>query len=104
LLLIPFMNPDKTQKQVTEQGDRDPHGSEVGADEKRPGGPRYHGAGWERSKEETERGVEEPGAPRADDPVRVDSSEGQVPGAKGKKRAGQAGAATDIHGKSGSKA
>lgn len=73
---------DKNQKQQTgaEDGDKEPHGSERDADAQRPGGPRYHGAGWDRADEETERGRDPVRGPRADDPVRVDP--GAVPGTK----------------------
>lgn len=73
---------DKETRRPTERTDDDksPHGSERDADAQRPGGPRYHGAGWERADEEEQRG-EPVAAPRADDPVRVNP--GQVPGATG---------------------
>ena len=75
---------DEKQKQGTGSGQPadDPHGSEREADSRRPGGPRYHGAGWERADEESERGPEPVDLPRADDPVRVDP--GAVPGSKGR--------------------
>lgn len=72
---------EKTRQNKDEQ-DGSPHGSEKDADAQRPGGPRYHGAGWERADDEEEQGGEPVrNAPRADDPARVDP--GQVPGAKG---------------------
>lgn len=59
----------------------DPQGSEKEADAQRPGGPRYHGAGWERADQEAAHGGEpDESAPRADDKERV--GKGQVPGAR----------------------
>ena len=72
------MASEKT-RQNKGNADGSPHGSEKDADAQRPGGPRYHGAGWERADEEQEQGGEPVrNAPRADDPERVDP--GQVPG------------------------
>jgi hypothetical protein len=70
---------ERRAQQAAAVGTEPPHGGENEADAKRPGGPRYHGADWKRAAEEAQPGGEaEPGAPRADDPVRVDP--GQVPG------------------------
>lgn len=72
-------------KATAPPGGRDLHGSEREADEQRPGGPRFHGAGWQRADEEKAHGGEDLDAPRADDPDRVE--DGEVPGARGRKPA-----------------
>ncbi|HWM87047.1 MAG TPA: hypothetical protein VNO33_14435 [Kofleriaceae bacterium] len=81
--LLPWwtMANEKTRQNKGED-DGSPHGSEKEADAQRPGGPRYHGAGWERADDEEQGGEQVRNAPRADDPERVDP--GRVPGAKGK--------------------
>jgi hypothetical protein len=77
----------RRDRNVRTADDRSPQGSEREADERRAGGPRYHGAGWQRADEEERHGGEPVSdAPRADDPVRVEP--GQVPGTKGNRAKG----------------